>query len=103
MSNLSLLDRKSSEIKYLADSIFNIENVKKYCSDQHDEATTLAHAVVDIEKSCSILLNNSIPKLFDKTLSTEKKYDLLLDIGEELRHILYHINDSRFYNYLTEE
>ena len=33
--------------------------------------------------------------------SPEEILDALLEIGEEFRHILYHINDPKFYKYLN--
>lgn len=33
--------------------------------------------------------------------SPAELFDALLDIGEELRHILYHIHDPKFYRYLN--
>ena len=36
------------------------------------------------------------------TASPEELFDVLIDIGEEFRHILYHIHDPKFYKYLED-
>ncbi|GAM99124.1 hypothetical protein U91I_02764 [alpha proteobacterium U9-1i] len=41
------------------------------------------------------------PKLVgDAKLSDEELADILNDLGEELRHIQYHIGDLRYFDYL---
>lgn len=44
-----------------------------------------------------------LPKLFSERLNEEQIDDLLHKIGEEIRHILYHIKDPKFYEYLRED
>jgi hypothetical protein len=66
------------------------------------ESETLAHSLLDISESSHTLLNELFPKLELNNLSEEEINGLLIEIGEELRHIFYHIKDSTFYNYLNE-
>jgi len=49
------------------------------------------------------MLGLLLPKLLNEDLSPEELNEVLLDIGEELRHILYHIKDPRFFGYLTDD
>lgn len=35
-----------------------------------------------------------------KKMSGDEIDELLLDVGEEFRHIIYHIKDPKFYDYL---
>ncbi|MEW6743529.1 MAG: hypothetical protein AB1486_12300 [Planctomycetota bacterium] len=41
-----------------------------------------------------------LPRLVQGSPSEQDIEGVLLDIGEELRHALYHIKASRFYSYL---
>jgi hypothetical protein len=67
------------------------------------EAATLAHAFSDLEVSFRKFLDEQLPRLVTAKVSPGEVKDLLLDIGEELRHILYHIRDPKFYKYIAEE
>ena len=70
-------------------------------SEKEKEASTLAHCFLDLQESFNKFNNELLPKI-NQNLNEEEIDDLLLDIGEEFRHILYHIKDSKFYNYLQE-
>ena len=65
-----------------------------------EEAGTLAHAFGDLEESFVCFLDDLLPRLVEGDLTAEEIESLLLDIGEEFRHILYHIADPHFYGYL---
>ncbi|PIQ18030.1 MAG: hypothetical protein COZ75_02885 [Flavobacteriaceae bacterium CG_4_8_14_3_um_filter_34_10] len=92
----------SEKLKMLAQNLRKSEKVNSFDSLEERESETLAHSILDIEESCKTLLNNLFPKLEPTTLSQDEINELLFDIGEELRHILYHINDPKFYDYLKE-
>jgi len=50
------------------------------------------------------LLDERLPKLAQANLSPSETYALLLDIGEDFRHILYHImKQQKFYEYIVPE
>jgi hypothetical protein len=68
--------------------------------DPRKEAWELAHTLSDLEESFRKCLDFYFPRLKDQSCSPSEVKDLLLDIGEELRHILYHIENARFYDYL---
>jgi hypothetical protein len=65
-----------------------------------DEAETLVHAFSDLEGSLHKFLNEQLPKLGDQSTQGETLEDLLLDIREEVRHILYHLRDPEFFRIL---
>ena len=65
-----------------------------------EEPETLAHAFSDIEESLRKFLDQQLPKLADSSLQGEQLEDLLLDISEEFRHILYHLHDPEFFRVL---
>lgn len=93
----------SEQLKLLTQNLKKSKRVNAFDNAEESESDTLAHSILDIEESCRTLLNNLFPKLKSTSLSEDEINELLLDIGEELRHILYHIKDPQFYEYLREE
>lgn len=65
-----------------------------------EEAWSLVHNLSCIEKSCTKLTTELFPRLVPNQLGPDDIDDILHDIGEELRHIAYHIGDSSYYKYL---
>jgi len=94
---------KAEDWKSLAEKLSSLERVRRHDDADHNEAWTLAHAFADLEESSRKFLDVQLPKLVANDLTGEERLDLLFEIGEELRHILYHIRDPRFYKYLGEE
>jgi len=95
-----LLD-DTKELKRLAEKLQQYECVSKFDSQGEPEAWRLAHSLSDLEQSFGEILDKYLPALC-QAKNEESAYNALLDIGEELRHILYHIKDPKFYNYLLE-
>jgi hypothetical protein len=67
------------------------------------EAWQIATALADIEESAATLFTELVPKLLTVPPESEEAEDLLTDIGEEYRHILYHIRDTTLFDYLFEK
>ena len=65
-----------------------------------EEAGTIVHALSDLEGSLHKFMDNQIPKLADPSTRGASLEDLLLDIREEVRHILYHLRDPQFFRQL---
>jgi hypothetical protein len=86
----------------LMDRLSKIKSVTQFDRPGRPEAGTLAHSFADLEKSFCEVLDVLFPKLLDESLTPEQMNDVLLDIGEELRHILYHIKDPKFFGYLLD-
>jgi hypothetical protein len=80
-------------------NIEKCERVTKHSTNEESQVDTLANALLDIDESIQIL-KEQISKLYLNDLAKDDVEDLILDIGEELRHIIYHINDTRVYDYL---
>ena len=95
-----LKDAKS--IKHLAEKLNQFNTISKFDSEDEPEAWRLAHSLSDLEQSFSEILDNYLPALCQAE-AEESINRVLLDIGEELRHILYHIKDPKFFRYLMEE
>lgn len=62
-----------------------------------EDASTLVHAFSDLEESLRLFLDKQLPKLVDPAVKGEELEDLLLDIREEFRHVLYHLHDPVFF------
>lgn len=101
MSNQRLL-KSGASIDALTQLLMKCPEVTKYNADEHSEPETIALAFSDIEESFHVFLENHLPKLVSSELEPCEIRNLLLDIGEEFRHILYHIHDPRFYEYLCD-
>ena len=65
-----------------------------------DEPGTLVHALSDLEESFRKFLDEQLPKLVDPSVRGEKLEDLLMDIQQEFRHVLYHLHDPQFFRVL---
>lgn len=62
-----------------------------------DEPGTMVHAFSDLEESCRTFLNEQLPKLTDPSVQGEQLEDLLMEVREEFRHMLYHLHDPKFF------
>ncbi|MEE9336259.1 MAG: hypothetical protein V3U65_19390 [Granulosicoccaceae bacterium] len=95
----SKLDDAQS-IMQLAKKLKKYSCVSKF-DDNEPEAERLAHSLSDFERSFNVVLKELLPILI-KADGNEEVQEALLDIGEELRHILYHIKDPKFFAYLND-
>jgi hypothetical protein len=74
--------------------------VSRHDAAEEKEAETLAHAFLDLEESFQRFTKELLPKLENGDLSADDIPDVLHAIGEEFRHVLYHIGDPKYYRYL---
>lgn len=63
-------------------------------------ASDIVNDLLEIEKGFRSAFDELLPKLKSSRVDSEETEDILLDMGEEFRHIAYHIASSRFYQYL---
>lgn len=87
------------KLKSVTRNLEKSERVTKHSTKEENQADTLANALIDIEEALK-KIKEQIPTLYLKDLTKDEVDDLILELGEELRHILYHINDTRVYDYL---
>jgi hypothetical protein len=66
----------------------------RYQPGEESEAERLAHALCDIRDSFDKYLHVLFPKLV--AAGDEEVMDCLEEIGDEVRHIAYHLRDSKF-------
>lgn len=76
--------------------------VKKLSGENWDEASTLVHSLADLEESFVKYANELLPRLLAAGSDQDAIQDVLGDIGDELRHVLYHIQDPKFFRHLTD-
>jgi len=84
-------------IEQIKNNLIKSQNIQKINGNASD---IMAISLVDIEESnkkINILINKLIN---DNNLIEEDINDILFNIGDEFRHILYHIKDMQFYEYL---
>jgi glucose-6-phosphate-specific signal transduction histidine kinase len=65
------------------------------------EAWQIATALSDIRESTHRLFSDLVPRLLEASPTDEVADDLLNEIGEEYRHILYHILDTKLFDYIV--
>src|SRR6267143_6643118 len=92
----------AADLRSLAERLENCEQVRRYDTAEEKEGWTLAHNLMDLEESCRAFLEKLLPRLRTDDLSPEQINELLLEMGEEFRHMLYHIKDSEFFAYLRD-
>jgi hypothetical protein len=93
---------QSIDIERLAVLLAKCPRVLQFDSKESPEAWALAHALGDIAESCDKISRNLLPALIGAK-DEQTTEESLHEIGEELRHVLYHLEASRFYRYLREE
>lgn len=67
------------------------------------EAMEIATGLVDIRESADRLFRDLVPRFLKAPSKSDAASDLLNEIGEEYRHILYHIRDTKLFSYILEE
>lgn len=90
-------------MKSLADRLERISQVHERDKPGQSEAWTLVHALSDIEDSCHEYLERFLPQLANDTVEGESLLAVLVEVAGELRHIVYHSQDSEFLRPLVTE
>ena len=92
----------AEQLRALAERLDQCEQVRRFDSPSEKQAWALAHSLLDLAESFNAFLDDQLPRLQDP-ISCDELHDVLMDIGEEFRHILYHIQDTHFYAYLKQQ
>jgi len=92
-----------SKLKALSDRLSQSEKVTNYDKPDEPESWTIAIALKDIEESFIRVFDDHLPSLLNDDLPKSMVNDRLHAIGEEFRHIIYHIKDCKYYEYLWPE
>lgn len=64
-------------------------------------ATEAANTLIDIQQSTGVMYGDLLPKLLATPPGAPEFDDLLDDIAEELRHIHYHIMNTKLFGYVV--
>lgn len=102
MSNATKL-LTTDEVLRLVERLSRVPSVARFDRPEEPQAATLAHSLADLEGSFRTTVEVLLPRLLDRSLGPEELNDVLLSIGEELRHVLYHIRDPRYFGYLFDD
>ena len=87
---------------YLAERFSACPEIARFDDGAHKEAWALAISFADLEESFRVVLDDFLPKICDAAPSEVN--DALFDLGEEFRHVLWHILEAqKYYRYLVEQ
>ena len=90
-------------MKHIAERLQRTDKLKDLGEAGRKQAWELAHHLSDIEESCSAFLSDLLPILVQKDLPDAEVYKVLHSMGEQFRHLLYHIREIKYYDYLFED
>lgn len=93
---------KTDDIMSLSKKIERCKQIKKYDQPTFNgdpESWVIAYSLSEIEESCQKISKELVKKLTQAETS-EKAFCILSDIREELRHVFYHIKDSKFFRHI---
>ncbi|HEX9410603.1 MAG TPA: hypothetical protein VF986_02775 [Actinomycetota bacterium] len=91
-----------SSVRTLAGKLGRYRQIAQHDSAEEPESRALANALSDVESSCRKIALELLPALVRGEGQESKTIDVLIEIGEELGHILYHVKDSHFYGYIHD-
>jgi predicted short-subunit dehydrogenase-like oxidoreductase (DUF2520 family) len=96
------LFQEPEEINRLAEIIAHSNDLSKFDKENEPTAWNLAYTFSELEGTIRKILDQYLTKLNSDDLQPAEVYELLLEIGEEFRHILYHLRDAPFYSYIFD-
>ena len=93
-----------TDIEHLRKILVGVKHLKRFDSPGEPMSAILAHALVDIQESCEEIVK-LVSRMNDGDPGGEDQiYNVLIDVGEELRHVLYHVETANstatFYPYI---
>jgi hypothetical protein len=97
MNHMSALLQNPDQIENLRQRLARCRLVAQY---GQEESGTLVHAFSDLEESFRRFLDEQLPKLADPSVQGEQLEELLMDVQQEFRHILYHLHDPQLFHVL---
>jgi hypothetical protein len=68
-----------------------------------EEAWEIAHGLTDILESTKTIFEKLLPRLLQLPPEDDKAEEFLYEIGEEYRHIFYHIRNTDFFSYVVAD
>jgi hypothetical protein len=101
MANRRLL-ADAGEVVRLGEALDSLLPMRKFDHEGEPGGWNVAHGLADIELSCRTIVDERLPALMAAVNDPATCQEVLLEIGEDLRHILYHTRDMRFFRYLDD-
>jgi hypothetical protein len=86
------------KIKQLNEVLSRSAQVTRFNSDGFVEADAVANAIVDLEKTFKVLSEKLFPQLLDLQKEPAVVDEILWEIRDNLRHVVYHIRDCRTFD-----
>jgi hypothetical protein len=103
MTTMSL--KSTDQVHQLADRLKQMPRVRASAHRQgtsiEEEAWQIATALSDVEESAQELFGTLVPRLLNAAPDGEETNDIVNEIGEAYRHILYHILDTKMFGYVV--
>jgi len=101
-------DYTTEDVTYLlalADRIERSQRVRRFmasgaAASAKEIATEAADSLVDIRRSAEALRTELLPRLFKQEPESDEFDDTLADVAEELRHIHYHLVNTKLFSYI---
>lgn len=92
-------------VKKLAEHLMKIPRLARVVGldDAAEDAWAIATGLKDIGESMDKIFNELLPELLAAEPKSTKAAELLYSIGEEYRHVQYHIIDTRFFGYIANQ
>lgn len=87
----------------LEQRLSKIPEIAQFDKPAEPQGHTLTHALAGWEDSFSRFLTELLPKLLNEKATNHELIDTVHDIGDELRHVLYHVHDVKYFRYLLEK
>jgi hypothetical protein len=81
--------------------LFSVPEVARFDSPDEPQSHTITHALAGWESSFTTVLDDLLPRLVADDTPTEELNDILQQVGDEPRHILYHVHDAKYFDYLV--
>ena len=98
--------KSTGQVQRLAERLKQIPRVRSSAerhgsSSAEAEAWQIATGLADTEESANELFGTLVPRLLNVVPESEEANDLVNEIGEAYRHILYHILDTKMFGYVV--
>ena len=91
----------ASRYQTLRDRLQSLPSV--IASGSESEPDIRAHALLDIGEVCDRISPTLVPRLVGEGTTNEQLEEMLAEIGENLREILYHVRDPLYFRYLLAD
>jgi hypothetical protein len=83
-------------MKDLVERLERCPQIAKLSDQSHNEASTIAHSLSDLADTSDGYLK-ILPSLVDTSLQGDELIRRLIEVVNQLQHMLYHLGDPRFF------